>query len=291
MSTSASRPVIAFQGVPGAYSNMACRDRYPDHRALACPTFEDAFAAVTEGRAALAMIPVENSLAGRVADIHHLLPESGLFIIGETFQRVHHQLLALPDADITDLRTVHSHVHALAQCRNLVRKLGLTAVVEADTAGAAAEIAARGNSAQAAIASAMAAENYGLKILAADIEDAAHNTTRFLIMARDPVPADPNGAVITSFVFLVRNIPAALYKALGGFATNGVNMLKLESYILDGSFTAAQFYCDVAGHPDDPAIDRALDELRYFSRSVKILGSYPADPLRAQDTARDRSEA
>ncbi len=275
-----NRPAIAFQGVRGAYSNMACRDRYPDHDALACDTFEDAFTAVKQGRAVLAMIPIENSLAGRVADIHHLLPDSGLHIVGETFQRVQHQLLGVPGATLADLRTVHSHVHALAQCRKLIRARGLVPVIEADTAGAAAEIAARGDPSQAAIASTLAAETYGLTPLASDIEDAEHNTTRFLAMAKEPVRPDPAGAVITTFVFMVRNIPAALYKALGGFATNGVNMLKLESYILDGSFTAAQFYCDVAGHPDDPAIQRAFDELAFFSRSVKTLGAYPADPSR-----------
>ena len=277
----ARRPAIAFQGVCGAYSNMACRDRYPDHEALACDTFEDAFATVAEGRAERAMIPIENSLAGRVADIHHLLPDSGLHIVAESFQRVRHQLMALPGAPPEGLRTVHSHVHALAQCRKLIRARGLAPVVEADTAGAAADIAARGDPSRAAIASALAAETYGLAIVASDIEDAGHNTTRFVAMAREPARPEPGGATITSFVFRVRNIPAALYKALGGFATNGVNMLKLESYILDGSFTAAQFYCDVAGHPDDPAIRRAFDELGYFSRSVKILGAYPADPLRA----------
>ena len=276
-----SRPVIAFQGVRGAYSNLACRDRYPEYEALACATFEDAFAAVERGRAALAMIPVENSVAGRVADIHSLLPESGLHIVAETFQRVRHQLLGVPGAAPEELRTVHSHVHALAQCRKLVRARGLEPVVEADTAGAAAAVARRGDRARAAIASTLAAECYGLEILASDIEDAEHNTTRFLAMAREARRPDAGTAAITSFVFRVRNIPAALYKALGGFATNGVNMLKLESYILDGSFTAAQFYCDVAGHADDPAIARALEELRFFSRSVKILGVYPADPTRA----------
>ena len=278
----ARRPAIAYQGVRGAYSNMACRDRYPDHEALACDMFEDAFAAVAEGRAERAMIPIENSLAGRVADIHHLLPDSGLHIVAESFQRVRHQLMALPGAPPEGLRTVHSHVHALAQCRKLIRARGLAPVVEADTAGAAADIAARGDPSRAAIASALAAETYGLAIVASDIEDAGHNTTRFVAMAREPARPEPGGATITSFVFRVRNIPAALYKALGGFATNGVNMLKLESYILDGSFTAAQFYCDVAGHPDDPAIRRAFDELGYFSRSVKMLGAYPADSLRAR---------
>ena len=280
---------IAFQGVRGAYSNMACRDRYPDREALACATFEDAFAAVERGRAELAMIPIENSLAGRVADIHRLLPDSGLHIVAETFQRVRHQLLGVPGAALGDLRTAHSHVHALAQCRRSIRAHGLTPVVEADTAGAAAAVAERGDASRAAIASTLAAETYGLAILAADIEDAGHNTTRFVVMAREPRRPRPGAAAITSFVFRVKNIPAALYKALGGFATNGVNMLKLESYILDGSFTAAQFYCDIAGHPDDPAIRRAFDELAFFSREVKVLGAYPADPLRAAAENVERS--
>lgn len=280
---------IAFQGVRGAYSNMACRDRYPDLEALACATFEDAFAAVEQGRAELAMIPIENSLAGRVADIHRLLPDSGLHIVAETFQRVRHQLLGVPGAALRGLRTAHSHVHALAQCRRSIRAHGLTPVVEADTAGAAAAVAASGDASRAAIASTLAAETYGLAVLAADIEDAGHNTTRFVVMAREPRRPEPGGAAITSFVFRVKNIPAALYKALGGFATNGVNMLKLESYILDGSFTAAQFYCDIAGHPDDPAIRRAFDELAFFSREVKVLGAYPADPLRAAAERAERS--
>ena len=272
---------IAFQGARGAYSHMACRDRYPGRDALACDTFEDAFAAVARGRAALAMIPIENSLAGRVADIHHLLPDSGLHIVAESFQRVRHQLLGVRGASLRGLRTVHSHVHALAQCRRLIRAHGLTPVVEADTAGAAAAVAERGDPARAAIASTLAAETWGLDILAADIKDARHNTTRFVTMAREPRWPEPGGETIASFVFRVRNIPAALYKALGGFATNGVNMLKLESYILDGSFTAAQFYCDIAGHPEAPPIRRAFDELAFFSREVRILGAYPADPLRA----------
>lgn len=277
-----SRPAIAFQGVRGAYSNMACRDRYPGHEPLACATFEDAFAAVKAGRAELAMIPIENSLAGRVADIHHLLPDSGLHIVAETFQRVRHQLLGVPGARLRDLRSVHSHVHALAQCRKAIRARGLTPVTEADTAGAAAEVARRGDRSRAAIASTLAAEACGLEVLVPDIEDAAHNTTRFVAMATEPAAPDPGAPAILSFVFRVRNIPAALYKALGGFATNGVNMLKLESYILDGSFTAAQFYCDIAGHAHDPAIRRAFDELEFFSRSVRVLGAYPADPMRAE---------
>jgi prephenate dehydratase len=275
---------IAFQGLPGAYSDMACRAAYPDLEPLPCETFEDAFAAVENGQAGLGMIPVENSIAGRVADIHHLLPESGLHIVAEYFHRVQHQLLGLPGATIEGLRTVHSHVHALAQCRNLIRELDLAPTVEADTAGSAAEIAAHGDASQAAIASALASEIYGLDVLKADIEDAAHNTTRFLVMARDARDADPeDGPVITSFIFKVRNIPAALYKALGGFATNGVNIVRLESYMLGGSFVSAQFYCDIIGHPSHEPVRLALEELGFFSRSVKILGVYPAHPFRLTD--------
>ena len=272
---------IAFQGLPGAYSDMACRAAFTDRDPLPCETFEDAFAAVEHGQAGLGMIPVENSIAGRVADIHHLLPDSGLHIVGEYFHRVRHQLLGLPGTKIADLRTVHSHVHALAQCRKMIRELDLAPVVEADTAGSASAIANRAAASAAAIASALAAQIYGLEVLKADIEDAAHNTTRFLVMARDAEDADPDdGPVITSFVFRVRNIPAALYKALGGFATNGVNILRLESYMLDGSFSSTQFYADIAGHPTHEAVRLALEELGFFSRSVKILGVYPAHPFR-----------
>ena len=276
-----SAPRIAFQGYPGSYSNLACRNCRPGYEPLSCRTFEDAFAAVTEQRAALAMIPIENSVAGRVADIHHLLPDSGLHIVGETFQPVKHQLLAIPGATLDGLRTVHSHSHALAQCRKVIAERDLRPVVEADTAGAAALIAERGDGGRAAIASTLAAELHGLVVLEPDVADASHNTTRFLIMAAEAERIAPGGDVITSFVFQVRNLPAALYKALGGFATNGVNMLKLESYMLDGSFTSTQFYCDIAGHPEDAPIARALDELRYFSRSLRIVGAYPADPIRA----------
>ncbi len=277
-------PRITFQGQAGAYSHMACLASYPDYQPLPCETFEDAFTAVEHGTAELAMIPVENSVAGRVADIHHLLPDSGLHIVAERFQRVRHQLLGLPGARIEDLRTAHSHVHALAQCRKLIHELGIVPMVEADTAGAAATIAGRDDPSQAAIASALAAETYGLDVLRADIEDADHNTTRFLVMARQPDEPEPgSGRVLTSFVFRVRNIPAALYKALGGFATNGVNMLKLESYMLDGSFSATQFYSDIEGHPSEEPVRLALEELGFFSRDVKILGVYPADPFRDQN--------
>jgi prephenate dehydratase len=272
---------IAFQGAPGAYGDLACREAYPDMESFPCPSFEDAFAAVRETRAALGMIAVENSIAGRVADIHHLLPGSGLHIIGEHFQRVNHHLLAPKGASLATLKTVHSHVHALSQCRNAIRALKLKPIVHPDTAGAAADVAERDDPSEAAIASSLAGEIYGLTSLKADIEDAAHNTTRFLVMAREPVdPGAAAGPVITSFLFRVRSVPAALYKALGGFATNGVNITKLESYIIDGAFTVAQFYADIEGHPDQRPVRLALEELGFFSREVRILGVYPAHPFR-----------
>lgn len=279
MTTAHSLP-IAFQGQLGAYSHMACRNMFPDMAVLPCRAFEDAFAAVRDGRAGLAMIPIDNSLAGRVADVHHLLPRAGLRIVGECFERVRHNLMALPGVKLGDVRTVETHVHALGQCRRFIRDHGLDAHVAADTAGAAADIAARGDRTRAAIASSLAAEIYGLEILAANIEDEAHNTTRFLVLspvARD-APADA-GPTVTTFTFVVRNVPAALYKALGGFATNGVNMVKLESY-LDGAFAQAQFLADIMGHPDHPNVRLALEELRFFARDLEILGVYPASPFR-----------
>ena len=277
-----SDDLIAFQGLPGAYSDLACRTVFPELATLPCAAFEDVFAAVRDGKARLAMIPVENSVAGRVADIHHLLPESGLHIIGEHFQRVNHQLLVRKGTKIERLKTAHSHVQALSQCRNTLRTLGITPVIHADTAGAAKELAETGDPSMAAIASTLAAETYGLEILRDNIEDEEHNTTRFLIMAEDPIDPDPDaGIVVTSFVFRVRNVPAALYKALGGFATNGVNMTKLESYMVRGQFVATQFYADIEGHPDQTPVRLALEELGFFSREVKILGVYPAAPFRS----------
>jgi prephenate dehydratase len=273
--------MIAFQGAPGAYSDLACRTAFPEVATLPCDTFEDTFAAVRDGRADLAMIPIDNSVAGRVADIHHLLPESGLHIIAEHFQRVVHHLLAPKGATIAGLKSVHSHVHALPQCRKLIGELGLKAVVHADTAGAAADVAASGDVTQAAIASELAAKIYGLVSLRADVADAEHNTTRFIIMRREPADPDPAlGPVMTSFVFRVRSVPAALYKALGGFATNGVNIVKLESYMIDEKFTVAQFYADIEGHPDQRPVRLALEELSFFSREVKILGVYPEHSFR-----------
>ncbi len=274
--------LVAFQGTPGAYSDLACRSMMPGVATLPCPSFEDAFAAVAEGRADRALIPIENSLAGRVADVHHLMPASGLHIVAEHFERVNHHLMAVPGATLDALKVVKSHVHALGQCRRAIRELGVTPVVHSDTAGAAAEVAAAGDRTQAAIASALAAEIHGLQILRRDVEDNAHNTTRFLLLSRVPDEPDAgDGPCITSFVFRVRNVSAALYKALGGFATNGVNLTKLESYMVDGKFVAAQFYADAEGHPDQRPMRLALEELRFFTRELKILGIYPASPFRA----------
>ncbi len=273
---------ISFQGEPGANSHIACREAYPDLEPLPCPTFEDAFAAVANGDAVLAMIPIENSVAGRVADIHHLMPRSGLHIVGEWFLPVKHQLMAPKGATLDGIKTVESHVHALGQCRNIIRKLKIKAIVAADTAGSAREVSERGDKSAAAIATRLAAEIYGLDILAEDVEDEAHNTTRFIVLAREPKWAETgNGPVVTTFIFQVRNIPAALYKALGGFATNGVNMTKLESYMVDGNFFATMFYADIEGHPGDHNVALALKELEYFSKETKVLGVYPAHPFRA----------
>ncbi|MGB8275250.1 MAG: prephenate dehydratase [Alphaproteobacteria bacterium] len=281
--------VIAFQGVPGAYSDLACRTAYPKLRTLPCDSFEDAFACVEKGRAALAMIPVENSVAGRVAEIHQLLPHTKLHIVGEHFQRVIHHLLAVPGAKIGDIETVHSHVHALSQCRKFIRSLRVIAVVHADTAGAAAEVAARNDPSAAAIASDLAGKIYGLRSLKAGVEDAEHNTTRFLILAKEPIDPNPRkGPVITSFIFQVRNVPAAVYKALGGFATNGINMTRLESYMIDGNFTSAQFYADIEGHPEEMNVRLAFEELEFFSHEVKILGVYYAHPFRYRGQPRRR---
>jgi len=282
------RSTVVFQGEPGANSHIACREVFPDHEAVPCATFEDAFAALQNGEADLGMIPIENSVAGRVADIHHLMPTSGLTIVGEFFLPLSHQLMAVKGASLATVKSVTSHVMALGQCRNIIRKLGLKAVVGADTAGAARHVAEVGDPTQAAIASRLAAEIYGLDIIAENIEDEAHNTTRFIILAREGewAPAG-NGPTVTTFVFRVRNVPAALYKALGGFATNGVNMTKLESYQLDGEFFATQFYADVDGHPDDRALKLALEELAFFSKELRILGVYPAHSYRIALRAKD----
>ena len=271
---------IAFQGEPGAYSHEACRSARPGMEALPCRTFEDVIEAVRAGDADLAMLPVENSTYGRVADIHHLLPESGLRIIDEAFVRVHISLLAVPGTTLDQVREAMSHTVLLGQCRGFLRSNDIRAITGADTAGSAKEVAARGNPSLAALAAPLAGEIYGLDRLADRIEDRQNNTTRFLIMSRHADDSRRSDRMLTSFVFRVRNIPAALYKAMGGFATNGVNMTKLESYMVDGVFTATQFYADIEGHPEDANVARALDELSYFTSSLDILGVYPADPLR-----------
>jgi prephenate dehydratase len=277
-----SRQRIAFQGELGANSHIACRNVYPDFEPVPYRTFEECFAALEGDEVDLAMIPVENSTAGRVADIHHLLPQSKVNIIGEYFLPVRHQLLGLPGARLGDVTAVRSHPQALDQCRVSLRELNLRAVVAADTAGSAREVAELGDPTQASIASRLAAEAYGLQILREDIEDEDHNTTRFIILSTENLRAAPGiGPIVTTFVFSVRNIPAALYKALGGFATNGVNMTKLESYMVKGEFTATQFLADIEGHPDEPAVGRAFEELGFFA-DVRILGVYRANPFREQ---------
>jgi len=275
--------IILFQGELGANSHMACLNAFPDLEPVPCATFEDALSSVQQGQAHYALIPIENSVAGRVADVHHLLPESHVFIVGEHFERISHQLMGLPGAKLSELKTVHSHTHALGQCRRTIRDLGLKPVTEADTAGAAREVAEQKDPTKAVIASKLAAEIYGLEILRSDIEDAEHNTTRFVTLSarRDDASAG-NGPVMTSFIFRVRNVPAALYKALGGFATNGVNMTKLESYMVGGNFFAAMFYADIEGHPDDRNVRLALEECEFFSSEIRIVGVYPMSPFRKQ---------
>jgi prephenate dehydratase len=273
---------VVFQGEPGANSHIACLEVFPDCEPLPQRTFEDCFQAIASGEAELGMIPIENSVAGRVADIHHLLPTSDLSIVGEYFLPVHHQLLGVRGAKLGGLKVVQSHVQALGQCRRVIRKLGLAAEVAADTAGSARQVAELGDPKRAALASRLAADIYGLDILMEDVEDEAHNTTRFVIFSRDAArTAAGDGLVVTSFIFRVRNVPAALYKALGGFATNGINMTKLESYQLGGKFFATLFYADVEGHPDDHNLKLALEELEFFSAEFRIVGVYPASPFRA----------
>jgi prephenate dehydratase len=271
---------VAFQGEPGAYANLAALQAVPHAQAIPRPTFEDAIEAAKSGDTDLVIIPVENSLIGRIADIHHLLPESGLHIVGEHFLPIRHQLLGLKDAKLEDVTSVYSQAPALAQCRTLLRERKLVAHTWYDTAGSAKHVAELGDKSAAAIASTLAADFYGLKVLKPDVEDEHHNATRFLIMSCDDERAPNSGKVVTSFVFQVKNIPAALYKAMGGFATNGVNMTKLESYQLGGSFNATQFYADIQGHPDDPPVGRALEELAFHTARHKIMGVYPAHPYR-----------
>ncbi len=274
---------IAYQGEPGANSHIACIEAYPALEPLPCGTFEDAFQAVSDAQAGFAMIPIDNSVAGRVADIHHLLPRSNLYIIGEHFLPVHHQLMVAPDADAAGIRTVHSHVHALGQCRKVIRELNIKPVVAADTAGAARELSESRDPTRAAIATRLAAEIYGLRIVREDIEDETHNTTRFVVLSAAPRDAEPEDQpVMTTFVFRVRNVPAALYKAMGGFATNGVNMTKLESYQIEGQFSATQFFADIEGHPSDRHVRLAMEELEFFTSYLRVLGIYKSSPHRAE---------
>ncbi|MDD7909695.1 MULTISPECIES: prephenate dehydratase [Pseudovibrio] len=272
---------IVFQGEVGANSHMACNSVYPDFQAIPCPTFEDCFHAVDSGEAELAMIPIENSVAGRVADIHHLLPTTELSIIGEYFMPIRFQLMGIPGAKLENLTHVQSHVMALGQCRKIIRANGMTSIVGADTAGSARQVAERNDPTWGALAPELAAEVYGLDILARNVEDAAHNTTRFIILSKDKKQAVNTGQpVITTFIFRVRNVSAALYKSLGGFATNNVNMTKLESYQLEGQFFASMFYADIEGHPDDPNVTLAMEELAFYSAELKVVGVYNASPFR-----------
>ncbi|MAN44917.1 MAG: prephenate dehydratase [Alphaproteobacteria bacterium] len=267
---------IAYQGEPGANSHIACNEAYPELEPLPCRTFEDCFASVERGEADLAMIPVENTIAGRVGDIHYLLPSTQLQIVAEYYLPIRFQLMALPGTKLADVKKARSHIMGLGQCRNFLREHGIEGVTSADTAGAAREVAELGDSTLAAIAPRLAADVYGLEILAQDIEDATHNTTRFIIMSREQAEIEAgDGPAKTAFLFEVRNIPAALYKVLGGFATNGINMTKLESYLIGGSFVSTQFYAEIAGHPDERHVQLALEELGFFSQSLKILGVFP----------------
>jgi prephenate dehydratase len=264
---------VAFQGAPGANSHIAVTQAINDALPLPCFSFEDAIDAVVHGQAGCAMIPIENSLHGRVADIHFLLPESGLTITGEFFLPIRYALMG--KGALEDVREAMSHPQALGQCRRWLRSRGIQPVAYPDTAGAAAEAASRAESGLAAIAPPGAAAIYGLDILAEALEDSDDNMTRFVILARSGTPAPNVGAVMTTFIFEVKNIPAALYKALGGFATNGVNMTKLESYQRGASFAATTFFADIVGHPEDAGVARALEELRFHSKSVRLLGTYP----------------
>ena len=267
---------IAFQGDLGAYGHEAVIKARPDAVPVPCHAFEDVIAAVRSGEADMAMLPVENTTYGRVADIHRLLPESGLHIVDEAFVRVRIALMALPGQTIEDISQVRAHLVLIPQARAFLDAHNISAVAAADSAGAARDIAEQGEMGVGALASAVAAEIHGLNILARDIEDEGHNTTRFLLMSPQADHQPRGEQMITTFVFEVRNIPAALYKAMGGFATNGINMTKLESYMVGGAFTATQFYADIEGHPDDPAVARALEELEYFTNRLDILGVYPA---------------
>ncbi len=277
----ARRARIAYQGETGANSHVACSTAFPELEPLACPTFEDAASAVRSGTAKYAMIPIENTLAGRVADVHLLLPQADLYIVGEHFLPIHFHLMAPRGATLEGITDIYSHVHALGQCRQIIRETGAVAHVSGDTAGAARQVGEWGEPSRAALAPGLAAEIYDLEVLAENVEDEAHNTTRFVVLASEPDDAQPSdGACVTTFIFRVRNVPAALYKAMGGFATNGINMTKLESYQVGGSFNATMFYADIEGHPNQRNVRLALEELSFFSSELKILGTYVASPAR-----------
>jgi prephenate dehydratase len=271
---------IAFQGVHGAYSELAAQKFLPGAEALPKESFEDVFSALSNNEVNFAAIPVENSIAGRVADIHHLLPRGDYYIIAEHYEPILHQLLAPRGATIATIKEVHSHVHALGQCRNFIRTQGFSPIVHADTAGAARDVSEWNNPSKAAIGSKLAAELYGLEILESNVADEAHNTTRFLLLAKAPKIPALGEEVITTIFFTLRSVPAALYKAIGGFATNGINLTKIESYVTGPHFSIAQFHIDVEGHPESTEMKHALEELRFFSTEVKLVGTYPAHPFR-----------
>jgi len=279
---------IAYQGEPGANSNIACMQMFPELESVPCASFEDAFELVAVGTADLAMIPIENSIAGRVADIHVLLPHSGLQIVGEYYLPIHFDLLGIPGSTIEAATEVHSHLHALGQCRRLIRSASLRPVIAGDTAGSAREVRDWNDPTKLSLAPPLAAQLYGLEVLASAVEDDPSNTTRFVVLAREkPLPARDilSGPAVTSFVFRVRNVPSALYKALGGFATNGVNMTRLESYMVGNEFAATMFMADVEGHPEDLPLSLALEELEFFTTEVRILGVYPAAEYRSRRAA------
>ena len=272
---------IAYQGVPGAYSHIACRNVFPGQDYISCDTFEIAMDLVQKNQADLAMIPVENSNAGRVADVHFLLPDAGLYINGEYFLRIEHQLLGLPGSKLPEIVSASSHPQALAQCSEFLKRHNIKSIARIDTAKSCEDILRNNDKTQAAIASKLAAEIYGLEILRPNIENASNNTTRFLIMStNNQIPENDGKKFITSFIFQVKSIPAALYKALGGFATNGINITKLESYLVGGKFVSAQFYVEIEAHPAEKSYQNAFDELNFFADAVKVLGTYPAHPYR-----------
>ena len=267
---------IAFQGEPGAYSHQACREVYPEMEAMPCPTFEAALDAVRSRAADLAMMPIENSTHGRVADLHRLLPEAGLYIIGEHFVPVRINLYGVKGATLDTVKTARSHSVLLAQVAGFLKGKGIQPVTGADTAGSVREIAEANDPERAAMGSPLAGEIHGLEVLAENIQDNDHNTTRFLVMSRQRIEAEPGvDGALTAFIFEVRNVPAALYKAMGGFATNGINMVKLESYMVDGRFTATQFYAEIEGHPEDIGVRHAFEELGFFTKFTKVLGVFP----------------